>query len=211
VQKQLKASTEITIGRGSFNIDSADDVIHSNNSVNIAGGDISIAFGDDGIHADTSIIIKGGKINITKSYEGIESALVTVSDGEIHVTSGDDGINIAGGNDESAINGRPGQNNFSSSGNNKLNINGGYIVISSPELKKDTAYTFYSGGTSTGSGADGLYTDGEYQAGTKIVDFTISQSVTWLSETGVTTSRSSNPGAHPNFDENQNRPGKGRP
>jgi hypothetical protein len=36
---------------------------------------------------------------------------------------------VAGGNDSSSIHGRPGQNNFASSGNNALHINGGYIVV----------------------------------------------------------------------------------
>ncbi|WHH57853.1 carbohydrate-binding domain-containing protein [Petroclostridium sp. X23] len=315
--KAIKAAAEIVIGGGNFNIDSSDDAIHSNNSVTIIGGDIFIASGDDGIHADSSIIIKGGKINITKSYEGIESAVITVSDGEIHVTASDDGINVAGGNDGSSLQGRHGQNNFSASGNYKLNINGGYIVvdasgdgldangsiymtdgtvivngpttngngaldydgtfemsggllvaagsagmaqapsdqssqysiimnysqtqpagtvahledsngntivtfspeknyqslvISSPELKKDMTYTLYTGGTSTGSGADGLYTDGKYEGGTKIVDFTISNVVTWLSEAGVTTAKSAQPGG-PNggggFGGDQNRPQRG--
>lgn len=68
------------------------------------------------------------------------------------------------------------------------------VVISSPELKKNASYTLYSGGTSAGSVSDGLYTDGTYQGGTKIVDFTVSNSVTWLSETGVTSKRSPSPG-----------------
>ncbi len=297
--KGIKASADITISGGTFSIDSSDDAIHSNNSVTIAGGDISIASGDDGIHADSSLTIKEGKINIKKSYEGIESALITVSGGETRVISSDDGVNVAGGRDGSSVNGRPGQNSFSSSSNNKLTISGGYlsvdatgdgldsngsiamtggivvvsgptasnngaldydgtfemsggfliaagsagmaqapseqsgqysiamnyskaqqagtlvhlkdskgntvvtfapkkqyqaVVISSPELKKDTEYTLYSGGTSTGSSLEGLYTGGEYKDGTKIASFTISSSITWLSETGVTTGRTGNPG-----------------
>jgi hypothetical protein len=68
------------------------------------------------------------------------------------------------------------------------------VVISSPELKKDNAYTLYTGGTSTGTNTDGLYADGEYKGGTKVVDFTISKSVTWMSETGETESKSFSPG-----------------
>jgi hypothetical protein len=294
--KAIKAVADIGIGGGTLNIDSADDAIHSNNNVTITGGSITITSGDDGVHADATLGIKGGKIDITKSYEGVEASVVTVSDGEIYVTSSDDGINAGGGADGSSTNGRPGQNNFSSSGNNKLNINGGYIVvnsngdgldangsiymtkgtvvvsgptangngaldydetfemtggllvsagssgmaqapsdtstqysiimsypqtqsagtivnlqdsegktvatvaptkdyqtivISSPELKKGGTYTLYSGGKSTGSENGGLYTDGKYQDGTKVVEFTISNSVTWLNESGVTTAKSS--------------------
>ncbi|MFT9497335.1 hypothetical protein [Anaerosolibacter sp.] len=84
------------------------------------------------------------------------------------------------------------------------------VVISAPELEKDASYTLYTGGTSTGSEADGLYADGEYQGGTKIVEFAMTNSVTWLSETGVTTARSTKPGP-PNgtgFEGEQKRPEK---
>ncbi|MFD1953209.1 carbohydrate-binding domain-containing protein [Paenibacillus thailandensis] len=60
------------------------------------------------------------------------------------------------------------------------------IVISSPELKQGESYTLYSGGTSTGTAKDGLYTDGEYSGGTKVVGFELSSATTWLNESGVT-------------------------
>ncbi|MFB3161651.1 carbohydrate-binding domain-containing protein [Neobacillus sp. 179-J 1A1 HS] len=92
--KGLKATVDVAIGGGSFNIDSSDDAVHSNNSVTIAGGELTIASGDDGIHGDTAVLTKGGKINITKSYEGIESKVISIADGEIDVTASDDGINV---------------------------------------------------------------------------------------------------------------------
>ncbi len=48
------------------------------------------------------------------------------------------------------------------------------LFVSSPNMKKDAAYTLSSGGTSTGSQVNGLYDGGEYQGGTKVVDFTTS-------------------------------------
>ncbi len=127
--KGLKAGVDITITGGTINIDSSDDSIHTNDSIMISGGNTILASGDDGIHADASIEISGGEISITKCYEGIESAVVTINNGNTHIVSSDDGINVVGGNDGSAIMGRPGQNNFSSSGDNCLNIYGGYLVI----------------------------------------------------------------------------------
>jgi hypothetical protein len=166
--KAIKATSNITISGGTFNIDSADDAIHSNNSINIAGGGYSIMAGDDGIHADAAIEIKDGKINIAKSYEGIESALITFSGGETQVIASDDGINVGGGADGSSVNGRPGQNNLSSAGNNKLNINGGYISVDSTGDGLDSNGSIYmtggtvvvSGPTSSGNGA--LDYDGEF-------------------------------------------------
>ncbi|WP_139904830.1 carbohydrate-binding domain-containing protein [Clostridium thermarum] len=63
------------------------------------------------------------------------------------------------------------------------------VVISSPDLKKDSNYTLYSGGTSTGNETKGFYAKGENVNGTKVVAFTISSSVTWLNESGVTTNK----------------------
>ncbi|OMF26304.1 dockerin type 1 [Paenibacillus sp. FSL H8-0548] len=288
--KGLKAGGNININNGTFTIDAADDAIHSNSNVGVANGEFNIMSGDDGIHADSLVSIDGGTINITKSYEGIEGANITITDGEVHVVSSDDGVNVAGGNDEATAAGR--QDQFSESATNLLTISGGTltidasgdgldsngsivmtggtvivngpttsgngpldydgsfeqsggilvaagssgmaqapsdnssqfsvsmtfpqtqqagtivhladsegntimtaapsknyqsVVISSPDLKEGSSYTLYSGGTSTGAGVNGLYTDGEYTGGTKVTEFEISSSVTWLNESGVTT------------------------
>lgn len=279
-KKALKATSDISISGGTFVIDSYDDAINSNNSVNITGGDIAIASGDDGIHADSAINIKGGKVDIKKSYEGIESMVVTISDGEVYVVSSDDGININGGKDGSAVNGRPGQNEFAVSENSKLIINGGFISVDSSgdgldsngSISMTNGKVFVSGPTTNGNGAldyngtfeitGGLliaagssgmaqapseqsaqnsilmYYPSTQQAGTKInlkdskgnvlasyepkkqyqsvvisspdikkgsaytlysgdtkvVDYSISNSVTYLSEAGITTQRGNNPG-----------------
>jgi len=127
--KGIKAAADVTITGGTISIDSSDDSLHSNGTLTISGGDLTLASGDDGIHADASITINGGDIRITTSYEGIESAVITINEGNVHVISSDDGINIAGGNDASALGGRPGQNTFRYSANNYLYVNGGYVAI----------------------------------------------------------------------------------
>jgi hypothetical protein len=128
--KAIKAGTDLLIAGGSFQIDSADDAIHSNKAVTIAGGDLTITSGDDGIHADASILISGGKTNVTKSYEGIESGAITIAGGETKVTTTDDGINVSGGADGSATN-RPGENSFSASSSKLLTITGGTLYVDS--------------------------------------------------------------------------------
>jgi hypothetical protein len=127
--KGLKAGVNITITGGTINIDSSDDSIHSNDSLKINGGSITMASGDDGIHSDSTLEINGGDISITKCYEGIESAVIIINDGNIRIVASDDGINAAGGVDGSSIDGRPGQNSFNFSVDHYLYINGGYIVI----------------------------------------------------------------------------------
>jgi len=166
--KGLKAAVQIVINGGSFTIDSSDDAIHSNDSIIINDGDISIASGDDGIHADANIKIAGGNIQISKCYEGIESANIYLSGGDMHITAYDDGINVAGGVDGSAINGRPGQNAFKASGNDRLVVDSGYIFINASGDGMDVNGSIYMNGgtvvingpTSNGNGAldyDGVF------------------------------------------------------
>jgi hypothetical protein len=127
----------VLIDAGTFTINTADDAIHSNANVTINGGTFTIATGDDGIHADATVTINNGEIAITESYEGIESAVITINDGAINVVAGDDGINVAGGADGSGMmagpgrGGRPGQlqDMTTYTGSHYLYINGGYIVV----------------------------------------------------------------------------------
>jgi len=140
--KGLKAGVDITVMAGTFNINSADDAIHANNSVSINDGTILMASGDDGIHADTTLTINGGEINLTQSYEGLESAIITVNGGTIHLHASDDGINAGGGADSSSVNGRPGQNEFAMTGNYFVYIHGGYIFIDANGDGLDTNGSF---------------------------------------------------------------------
>lgn len=140
--KGLKGITNVIVDGGIFIISSADDSLHSNNNVTVNGGTFNITTGDDGMHADTTLVINGGDIRINKSYEGLESAVITINGGEIHVVASDDGINVAGGKDASGANpgmppggGRPGgrmgpgQDAFAGSTKYSLSIRGGYIVV----------------------------------------------------------------------------------
>lgn len=111
-KKGLKAADSITIESGRLEIDSADDSIHSNNIIYLDGGTISVSSGDDGLHADNAIYINNGDISILKSYEGIESANITINNGNVLVSSSDDGINISGETDSDS-----------------LQINGGYVYV----------------------------------------------------------------------------------
>lgn len=281
--KGLKAGVDVTITGGVIAIDSSDDAVHSNNSLTLDGGTILLASGDDGIHADSTLEVSGGDLNITKSYEGLESAVITLNAGNIHLVASDDGINVAGGHDGSSMNGRPGQNEFAASAEYHLYINGGTLVVdsggdgldsngyfdmtgglvivngptnngngpldyngtfnisggtlvavgssgmaqapsasstqysvmynfdstqaggtivhietaageevltfvptkdyqsvllSSPALENGSTYVVYTGGSSTGTATDALYTGGAYTAGTEVASFAISSSVT---------------------------------
>ncbi|WP_200978652.1 carbohydrate-binding domain-containing protein [Echinicola sp. 20G] len=126
--KALKAGVNNLLEGGTFNIDSADDALHSDGNMAIYSGVFQIASGDDAVHADEELTINGGEITVNKSYEGLESNIITINDGNIHLVASDDGINAAGGNDNSGT--RPGQGNpFGSSGDSYIYFQGGYIVV----------------------------------------------------------------------------------
>lgn len=101
--KGIKGAVSVVIDSGNFNINAADDGLHSNGSISINNGTFNIDSGDDGMHADATLTINNGTLTINQSYEGLESAIITINDGNIQISSSDDGINVAGGRDGSGM------------------------------------------------------------------------------------------------------------
>lgn len=126
--KGIKASGNMMINGGSFEINSADDALHSNANLSISAGTFTISTGDDGMHADENTAISGGTITIAASYEGIEGQSIDISGGEISINSSDDGLNAAGGADASGFGGG-GQDRFAADGNSYIHISGGSINL----------------------------------------------------------------------------------
>ena len=95
--KGLKSGSRMEVSGGTFTIDACDDALHSDGNILVSNGILSIKSGDDGIHADTEILIAGGTVDIGTCYEGLEANQIMIEDGEIRITSADDGINANGG------------------------------------------------------------------------------------------------------------------
>jgi hypothetical protein len=76
------------------------------------------------------IVINGGDLLVKQSYEGIESRVIAINGGNIHITASDDGLNVAGGNDGSASHHFPGGQEESSE-DYVLQINDGYVYVNS--------------------------------------------------------------------------------
>lgn len=131
--KGMKAAGSLLINSGSFTIDSADDAVHSNADLTVGGGNFTISTGDDGFHADEALSILAGTIDISKSYEGLEGLSITMSGGDISLISSDDGLNAAGGNDQSGFGGFGGGrgDKFGGSGNSNsfILISGGTLFV----------------------------------------------------------------------------------
>ena len=132
--KAIKATGALTISGGIFAIDAADDAVHSNADLTVSGGSFTIATGDDGFHADENLTISDGTITVTESYEGLEGHHILISGGKLRLTCTDDGINAAGGTDQSGGGGRdqfagPGGGFGMGSGDGSITISGGDIYM----------------------------------------------------------------------------------
>ncbi|MGN0295313.1 MAG: carbohydrate-binding domain-containing protein [Lachnospiraceae bacterium] len=135
--KGIKAAGNLIISGGTFSIDSADDTIHSNASILVNGGTFQLSSGDDGFHADDTLSVTDGTITVLKSYEGMEGLHVDISGATIALTADDDGLNAAGGSDQSGFGGTRKNDRFgggpggsSSSSNGTITISGGTLNIS---------------------------------------------------------------------------------
>ena len=164
--KGLKAANSLLISGGNITINSADDSIHSDVSVIINGGKFTIASGDDAIHAEDTLTVTAGNIDISECYEGLEALHIDLQGGDIKLISSDDGLNAAGGTDQSGTTGgrdgmfgggRPvgmgGHGGMSSNSNGSIKISGGTLYIKSSGDGIDANGTLeISGGHTTVTG-----------------------------------------------------------
>lgn len=172
--KGIKAGGGMYLNGGTYQIDSADDSIHSNANITIADGTYTLATGDDGVHADDALIVNGGTITVTESYEGLESPTVTINDGMIDITARDDGVNAAGGTDQSGFGtfgdhfkGMDSADDETEETTDKemwMELNGGYIHILAGGDGVD------SNGDLTINGGE-IYIDGPSDNGNSAIDY----------------------------------------
>lgn len=172
--KGIKAGGGMYLNGGTYQIDSADDSIHSNANITIADGTYTLATGDDGVHADDALTVNGGTITVTESYEGLEGLTVTINDGTIDITARDDGINTAGGTDQSGFGtfgdhfkGMDSADDETEETTDKemwMELNGGYIHILADGDGVD------SNGDLTINGGE-IYIDGPSDNGNSAIDY----------------------------------------
>jgi hypothetical protein len=115
--KTIKAVGAVSLS-GTFNLNTAEDAIHSDTDVTLNTGKYAISAADDGIHATTNIVINNADISISKSEEGIEAKFITYNSGNIKVVSNDDCSNSTNGQRTEANDG------------SHTYINGGTLILS---------------------------------------------------------------------------------
>lgn len=172
--KGIKAGGGMYLNGGTYQIDSADDSIHSNANITIADGTYTLATGDDGVHADDALTVNGGTITVTESYEGLEGLTVTINDGTIDITARDDGINTAGGTDQSGfgtfgdhfkgMDSADDETEETTDNEMWMELNGGYIHILAGGDGMD------SNGDLTINGGE-IYIDGPSDNGNSAIDY----------------------------------------
>lgn len=130
--KGVKAANEILISGGTVTIYAMDDGLHANSgdalengsvgagNVVISGGSVTITAADDGIHADSALTIDGGVVNVVDSHEGLEGNVITQNGGTVTVYGGDDGVNACKGSSTPLV-----------------QINGGYLEVTTPSGDTD--------------------------------------------------------------------------
>ena len=173
--KGFKASGDIVVIGGTFNLDTADDAFHADRDLLVFDGTLSLASGDDGLHADRNLTIVGGAIDITQSSEGLEAEIISISGGSISLIAYDDGLNARSSTGDSEsfdaqegvlidISGGTLYVNASGDGidsNGDIAISGGIVVVSGPENSMNGALDYngtanISGGTVLAAGASGM-------------------------------------------------------
>ncbi len=136
--KGLKAGGALVVASGNYELNTADDALHADDTVAINGGTITVATGDDGIHGDNSVTINEGTVTISQSYEGIEASEIYFKGGDVNVTATDDGINARGDSDTEST-GQLGADSFAGGGpgggdqaddSKFIEVSGGVIQVS---------------------------------------------------------------------------------
>lgn len=176
--KAVKAGSLITIAGGEFKVQSTDDAFHSDLDLLVKSGTFTITTGDDAFHAENEMTIIYADILIKESYEGLEAKNLTIVDGNITLTSSDDGLNTASGAGASQGGmqpGSPGDNNLFIEGgtviihsrgdgidiNGSVEMSGGTLLIHGPTSNGDGAIDYdgsfqISGGTIVAAGSSGM-------------------------------------------------------
>ena len=154
--------------------------MHSDGAIRLTSGTIVASTADDGIHAEGAAVLDGAKVTVEQSNEALEGGLITISNGEVNLTSSDDGINGSGSTTVAAVeaaktatkttttNNGPGGGGSMQDTGEKILISGGTVTVnaggdgidSNGSVEISGGNTIVYGPTDGGNGA--LDSNGEF-------------------------------------------------
>ena len=164
VGKGIKSDGTLEVTGGNVTIDAQDDAIHTDDDITLTAGVLTLSSADDGIHSDTAVYLNGTDIEVLTAYEGVEALIIEMNDGDVKITSTDDGFNGNGESTEDTlvtINGGTltvlnptGMDADGIDSNGSIVINGGYVYVSLTGGGTNSALDYGSenGGTCTING-----------------------------------------------------------
>lgn len=218
---QVVKSTEgmeganVSVEGGTVKLTAADDGMNVNSAegvLSVGGGFVSVDAQGDGIDSNGSIAMTGGTLLVNGPTESMNGSVdydgsFELSGGTL-IAAGSAGMlqAISDGSSQPAVVMTYPESQEAGSLVALADSEGGLlaaftpsksyqaVLISTPDLAEGASYSIFSGGTIAGEAAEGLYTEGSLEGGTKIVDFSVSESVTWLDENGVTDAQNAAPG-----------------
>lgn len=93
--KGIKASENLIIEDGIFELNSLDDSIHCDKVVTIKNGVFNINSRAKGISSNNTVTIDNGSVNLVQSYEGLEALNIIINGGNVKIRALDDGVSVA--------------------------------------------------------------------------------------------------------------------
>lgn len=99
----IKGKDYVDILDGNITVEASEgDGIKSTNAdedgrgwTRLQNGTVNISAGDNGFQSEKELEIDGGNLTVSKSAEGIEGQYITITNGEVNLTSSDDGLNAS--------------------------------------------------------------------------------------------------------------------
>ena len=171
----------LTINGGTIYVDAAGDGLDANGSIEVTGGTTIVNGptnnGNGSLDYDKTLKISGGILIAAGSSGMAQATSDTSKQNSIMMTfpevqSGGTLVHLEDSDGNIIATFAP-EKDYQS------------VVISTPDINKDTTYFLYSGGSTQEGESNGL-SFGTYEQGKKIVEFVVSDTVTYVGETGVT-------------------------
>ena len=198
----------LTINGGTIYVDAGGDGLDANGSIEVTGGTTIVNGptnnGNGSLDYDKTLNISGGILIAAGSSGMAQATSDTSKQNSIMMTfpevqSGGTLIHLEDSDGNTIATFAP-EKDYQS------------VVISTPDINKDTTYSLYSGGRTQEGESKGLSL-GTYEQGKKIVEFVVSDTVTYVDESGVTeapTNQMGGPGGGPGGQENPPSGGFGK-